>query len=133
MVAGTFRRDGTARRVPGGYQVSGRWGFASGIAHSTWTIGGFSVYDGDAPQLTVSGVPQARVLFFPTADAEIIDTWHVAGLRGTGSHDYAVGDLCVPERRALWLYDGPVQPGPLYTLPALALFVAHGPILDQRD
>jgi len=124
VVAGTFRRNGTARRVPGGYHVSGRWGFASGISHSTWTIGGFNVYDGDMPRFTASGVPEPRMLFFPTADAEIIDTWHVAGLRGTGSHDYAVNDLFVPERRAFWFSDKPVQPGPLYTLPAMALFVA---------
>ena len=123
VVAGTFRPSGTARAVAGGYRVSGHYGFGSGITHSTWTIGGFRLFDGEAPRLTASGAPQTRVLFFPTADVEIIDTWHVAGMRGTGSHDYAVSDLFVPVHRACRFSEEPVQPGPIYTLPAVALFV----------
>ena len=123
VVAGTFRPSGTARAVDGGYRVSGNWGFGSGITHSTWTIGGLRLFDGDEPRLKPSGAPETRVMFFPTAEAEISDTWHVAGMRGTGSHDYAATDLFVPARRAVWFSDEPVQPGPLYTLPTVALFV----------
>jgi indole-3-acetate monooxygenase len=123
-VAGNFRVSGTARAVDGGYRVDGKWGFGSGITHSTWTIGGFRLFDGDAPRLMPSGAPETRVLFFPTAEVEILDTWHVAGMRGTGSHDYAVEDLFVPAHRAVRFSDEPIQPGPLYTLPAVALFVA---------
>jgi alkylation response protein AidB-like acyl-CoA dehydrogenase len=124
VVAGTFRVNGTARAVDGGYRVSGNWGFGSGITHSTWTIGGFRLFDGDTPRLKPSGAPEVRVMFFPTAEAEISDTWHVAGMRGTGSHDYTATDLFVPTRRAVWFSEEPVQPGPLYTLPTVALFVA---------
>lgn len=74
--------------------------------------------------MTANGAPEMRLLFFPRSEAEIIDTWHVAGLRGTGSHDYTVTDLFVPEHRAMWFSQEPVQPGPLYTLPAMALFAA---------
>lgn len=124
IVAGAFRPNGTARAVEGGYRAGGKWGFGSGINHSTWTIGGCRLFDGDEPRLRPNGAPKARVLFFPTAEVEIADTWHVAGLRGTGSHDYTVADLFVPARRAVWFSDEPVQSGPLYTLPTVALFVA---------
>jgi alkylation response protein AidB-like acyl-CoA dehydrogenase len=124
VVAGTFKANGTARAVDGGYRVSGQFGFGSGITHSRWTIGGFRLYDGDAPRLKPGGAPDVRVLFVPTSDVEVADTWHVAGMRGTGSHDYAVNDVLVPAHRAVWFTDEPAQPGPLYTLPGLALFVA---------
>jgi alkylation response protein AidB-like acyl-CoA dehydrogenase len=65
-----------------------------------------------------------RILFFPAADCEILDTWHSIGLRGTGSHDYAVADVFVPAERSLSFQDPPVEPGPLYAIPTIALFGA---------
>jgi len=124
VVAGAFRPNGVAQAVDGGYRVSGRWALGSGITHSTWTLAGCRIFDGEQPRLTSSGAPELRLLFFPTADVEIVDTWHVAGLRGTGSHDYQVADLFVPAHRACWFSQEPVQPGPLFTLPAIALFAA---------
>ena len=124
IVAGAFRSNGMARVVDGGYRAEGRWALGSGITHSTWALGGCRTYDGEAPRLTKSGTPELRLLFFPTSEVEIIDTWHVAGLRGTGSHDYRIAELVVPAHRACWFSEEPVQPGPLYTLPAIALFAA---------
>src|SRR5262249_33555394 len=63
-----------------------------------------------------------RILFFPAADCEILDTWHSIGLRGTGSHDYTVTDVFVPATRSLSFREPPVEPGPLYTMPTIALF-----------
>jgi alkylation response protein AidB-like acyl-CoA dehydrogenase len=82
------------------------------------------VFDGETPRLAPNGRPELRLLFFHTPEAEVIDTWHAAGLRGTGSHDYRVADLFVPAHRACWFTQEPVQPGALYTLPAIALFAA---------
>jgi alkylation response protein AidB-like acyl-CoA dehydrogenase len=82
------------------------------------------VFDDDAPRLTPSGAPELRLLFFPRSEVELIDTWHVAGLRGTGSHDFTVNDLFVPAHRACWFADEPVRPNPLYTLPFITLSVA---------
>jgi alkylation response protein AidB-like acyl-CoA dehydrogenase len=65
-----------------------------------------------------------RLLFFPRSDVEIIDTWHVGGLRGTGSHDYRVQDLFVPAHRTCWFTEEPVEPGPLYTLPLITMSTA---------
>jgi alkylation response protein AidB-like acyl-CoA dehydrogenase len=125
VVAGAFRPTGVAEVVDGGYSVTGRRPLGSGIVHSAWVLGACVVQDGDRPRLTASGRPEFRFMFFPKAHTEVIDTWHVAGLRGTGSHDYQVSDLFVPAHRAFWFSEEPVQPGPLYTLPAIAIFAAY--------
>lgn len=122
VAAGAFRVAGTARAVEGDYIVSGRWSLGSGIPHATWALGGCRILDGEVPRQGPNGGPVPLIAFFPREDVEVIDTWHVTGLRGTGSHDYQVSELFVPERRTLWWSREPVHPGPLYTLPAIALF-----------
>jgi indole-3-acetate monooxygenase len=122
VVAGALRPSGTARLAPGGYRVSGRWGFASGIDHCDWWNGGCIVHGDEAPRLTGAGAPpQSLLVFFPAADGERIDTWDTGGLRGTGSHDYAVHDLFVPNERACAFDAAPRVPGLLYRLPRQAL------------
>jgi alkylation response protein AidB-like acyl-CoA dehydrogenase len=120
IVAGSLRPDGIARTATSGYHVSGRWTMASGINHSTWVLGACRVFDGDMPRLTPRGIPETRVVFVPRSEVEIIDTWHVAGLRGTGSHDYQVHQVFVPADRACRLVDEALQPGPLYKLPYIS-------------
>jgi alkylation response protein AidB-like acyl-CoA dehydrogenase len=101
-------------REDAAYRVTGRWRFASGCQHCDWLMGGCIVQDG--------GSPHARMVFFPVRDAEIIDTWTVSGLRGTGSHDMAVRDLRVPVARSVSITDDrPVAPGPLYAFPIFGL------------
>jgi alkylation response protein AidB-like acyl-CoA dehydrogenase len=114
VTGGAFRPDGQAVAVEGGYRVTGRWSLGSGCQHSASLVGGCRILDGDQPRLRANGTPVIRLVFFPAADCEIIDTWHAAGLRGTGSHDYAVADLFVPARRSLSFREPPVHPGPLY-------------------
>ena len=87
--------------MEGGYRVTGRWQMGSGCQHTNWLVGGCRIFDGEEPRLNADGTPARRMLFFPTEDCEIIDTWHTAGLRGTGSHDYAVSDVFVPATRSL--------------------------------
>src|SRR6516162_7686922 len=120
--AGALRRFGNAVVVEGGYRVTGRWPLGSGCQHSGWIVGGCRILDGDQPRLMPDGTPLVRILFFPAADCEILDTWHSIGLRGTGSHDYTVTDVFVPAARALSFRDPPVEPGPLYAIPTIALF-----------
>lgn len=114
VTGGVYAPRGTAVPAAGGFRVSGRWPFASGSEHCRWLMGGCLVRDG--------GPPRARMMLFPAAEARILDTWHVAGLRGTGSHDMTVDDLFVPAERSVSLTeDRPRAPGPLYAFPVFGL------------
>lgn len=116
---------GRAKQVEGGYLVSGRWPFSSGVDNSSWNMLGGLVRDenGDAP-------PEHRLFMLPKADYRIVDTWHAAGLKGTGSKDVETEETFVPEHRTLAARDmrgGPspgseVNPGPLFRLPLFAVF-----------
>jgi alkylation response protein AidB-like acyl-CoA dehydrogenase len=124
VVAGTFRPNGVARPVAGGYQVNGQWPLASGSSHATWLVGGCRIFDGDQPQLTPTGRPLTRLMFLPVSAATILDTWHTAGLRGTASNDFLVRDLVVPAHRTCWFTHAAVRLEPQYRLPAIAFFAA---------
>ena len=95
-LAGSIRALGRATPVVGGYRVSGRWDFASGIQHATWLVCSSIIMEGDQPRTDARGAPVWRIMWVPKAQVEILDTWHVVGLRGTGSHDFAVDDVFVP-------------------------------------
>jgi len=106
FIAGMFSPGGSrAVACPGGYRVSGRWHTCSGSLHCTWLIGGTTVYEADAETLRrgPAGAPLQRLNFIPRAAVEVLDTWHVAGLQGTNSHDVHVHDVFVPE--AFGAYD----------------------------
>ena len=80
----------------------------------------------------VDGEPQRGnlMMLIPTQDVEILDTWFVGGMRGTGSHDYAVHDRFVPTAYTFNAFDDPpLHPGPLYRLPVIVtLCSALGPL-----
>ena len=134
VVAGSVNASGTARAVPGGYRVSGRWPFASGIDHSAWAYGNCVVQDGDRPRTGPAGAPEMRFAFFPVEACQVHDTWHVSGLKGTGSHDFTVTDVFVPEERSFPAFTAPpFQPGALYACPFVTYFAASiaGPPLGM--
>jgi indole-3-acetate monooxygenase len=118
VAAGVWAPRGAARRVDGGYRVSGRWAFCSGIMHSDYLFGGCVVRDeGDD-----AGTP--RILGLAVSDLQILDTWHTSGLCGTCSQDAVADDVFVPEHRSLWLLDPPTSASALYRFPIFAFF-AH--------
>ena len=118
ILAGTLNPTGRAVAVPGGYRVTGQWSYGSGIQHSNWILGNCVVIDGNTARTNPDGSPVIRLMIFPRSDVSVIDTWRVSGLRGTGSHDFRVDDLFVPEQRAIMGFGGtPTQPGRLYGLP----------------
>jgi alkylation response protein AidB-like acyl-CoA dehydrogenase len=85
--------------VEGGIRVTGRWGFATGSRHATWLGAHVPIFEPDGtPRMNPNGRPFVRTVLFPKLSAEIIDNWHVIGLRGTGSDSYAVNDLFVPQK-----------------------------------
>ncbi|MGH7923359.1 MAG: acyl-CoA dehydrogenase family protein, partial [Candidatus Binatus sp.] len=97
IIAGGFAPRGQAEVIDGGYRVSGRWGFASGCQHSQWLFGNCVVMENSRPRAgLIPGSPEARAMMFAPSKAQIIDTWSVNGLRGTGSHDIAVENIVVP-------------------------------------
>jgi alkylation response protein AidB-like acyl-CoA dehydrogenase len=117
IIAGALAPNGKAVAVEGGFRVTGHWPFGSGIMHSGWTVGMSIILEDGKPRRTPTGAPDMRVMFFPTSAVEVIDTWDVGGLRGTGSHDYQVSDLFVPDAYAVGGLDDPIIPGPLYAFP----------------
>src|SRR5579885_1668201 len=86
---------GRAQRVPGGYRLSGRWPFSSGIDCANWNMIGALCIDEEI------GRSEPRIFLLPASDYRIIDTWQVIGLAGTGSKDVEVSDVFVPHHRTL--------------------------------
>jgi alkylation response protein AidB-like acyl-CoA dehydrogenase len=113
-LAGSIRPQGRARRVDGGYRIGGRWDFASGVTHARWLMCPCVLWDGDRPLCAPAGAPIARIFWVPIEDATILDTWHVLGLRGSGSHDFTLADVFVPESRSVSITERPRENGLLY-------------------
>jgi len=110
IFSGALNPLGRATRVDGGVRASGRWPFASGCLHSDW-FWGQCVLEED-------GKPQLLEVLVSRSDFQVIDTWHVAGLRGSGSHDVEIRDLFVPERFTTRVGSGRLHAsGPLFRLP----------------
>jgi indole-3-acetate monooxygenase len=81
--AGALSPHAQAVPVDGGYCLSGQWPFGSGCQHASWLLGQSIVLNDGRPHLLPNGIPDMRVAVFPAEQAEILDTWHVAGLQGT--------------------------------------------------
>jgi indole-3-acetate monooxygenase len=109
--AGCYMPTGTAVGTRGGFRISGRWAFASGIRHAQWVSGTARVLRDGRPGT------ERRVFVLPVREVEIHDNWQVAGLRGTGSCDFSVSDRLVPEALT-WDHESalPRRGGALYRL-----------------
>jgi 3-hydroxy-9,10-secoandrosta-1,3,5(10)-triene-9,17-dione monooxygenase len=126
LIASTYMPKGQVKPVEGGFQFSGRWGFSSGIDHCQWVFLGGLIFDpaGKNP-------PEYRTFLLPRSDFEVVDTWHVMGLKGTGSKDIVVKGCFVPEYRTHKASDGFMGTNPggstftsqLYDLPFGQIFV----------
>ncbi len=120
IVAGTaVPGGGTATRVEGGYVVSGRWPFGSGCRESQWMLANFDFN---------------RALyraFLRPSECTVLDNWDMTGMRGTGSHDWTVDEVFVPEHRTVQVNGRLLTnqwqkwPGTLYQLPVHALVGPH--------
>lgn len=87
--------SGRAERVEGGYRLTGKWPFSSGIDPCQWVqLGAMVAAEG-------GGAPERRYFLVPRADYEIHDTWQVAGLQGTGSKDVSTAGVFVPDYRTV--------------------------------
>ena len=128
VVAGQLAPRGTGKPVSGGYVVTGRWGFSSGILHADWLLGAFKTESaaGDGAAAADGGTGFGRMVVFavPKSDAEVIDSWYVAGLQGTGSLDFRVDELFVPEEMTYDLGISAVRGGDLFRL-GMPAFVSN--------
>ena len=107
---------GRAVRVPGGYSVTGRWPFGSGAPHGTWFSPICAVEEG--------GRATGEMIFVlaPRKDVLLHDNWRVSGLCATGSVDFELVEVFVPDRFAHGFQPHPTQPGTLYRLPTRSIF-----------
>jgi len=125
VVANTPAATATAVVVPGGYRVTGRQGFSTGCRHASWVAAHAQVTDGGRVRLEDNGQPETRYCLVPVGEAELLDTWRVRGLRGTGTHHFQVTDVFVPEERTVLSVTAPLfEPGPLYQIPRTLLFAS---------
>jgi alkylation response protein AidB-like acyl-CoA dehydrogenase len=118
---------GTLRRVEGGYVADGQWAFGSGLPHADWVISRGRLLGPDgSPELDERGQPRTRAFAVPADETELVDTWSVPGLLGTGSFDYAMRGVSVREELTFDL-GAPWTAGPRATLPIRAHFqIGHG-------
>ena len=109
---------GTAAPVAGGFQVSGRWPFGSGVHNASWAMGLCA-----QPNPVDPACPQLICCYVPAQQIKVIDNWHVSGLRGTGSCDFEINDRFVPLKHSHPLVQPvPTQPGQVYRLPNISVF-----------
>ncbi len=126
LVTGVFAPTGRAEKVDGGFRVSGRWQWGSGSQNADWVLGGCMLMENGEPMLDEAGRPRNHMMILPASEVEFLDTWQVSGLCGTGSLDYQVEDVFVPEERAVgYLPTDDSAPTPLYAFPNFT-FLALG-------
>ncbi|MGB6763601.1 acyl-CoA dehydrogenase family protein [Mycobacterium sp.] len=103
-IGGQYFPNGQGPTVGGGYRLSGAWNFGSGTAHAAYIGAGFFPMDNGEMRWVSEGIPDMRVAFLPREEVTFTDGWHVQGLKGTGSYDYNVADVFVPEYRTMPLF-----------------------------
>jgi indole-3-acetate monooxygenase len=124
VVANTPAATAKAVVVPGGYRVTGRQGFSTGCRHATWVAAHAQIIDNGQVRLE-NGTPETRYMFVPVGEAQLLDTWHVRGMRGTGTHHFAVDNVFVPaERTVLSATAALLEDHPLYRIPRTLLFAS---------
>ncbi|HEB89759.1 MAG TPA: flavin-dependent monooxygenase [Deltaproteobacteria bacterium] len=121
LISGVFAPRGRATAVEGGFRVEGQWQWGSGTWNADWILAGCQVIRDGEPERLANGTPRSRMMLVPASQVEFIDTWYVSGLAGTGSTDFAIHDVFVPEDHALGLgVEGPLA-RPLYAFPQFGL------------
>lgn len=114
IMAGSGPPKGYALPAPGGYRVTGRWTQGSNVLIAGWIHVGCHIHDGAAPRLGADGKPVYVRCVLPASQVEAIDTWDTTGMRGTGSHDFAITDVFIPDERVHGATEPSRRPGPLF-------------------
>ncbi|GIG59848.1 hydroxylase [Longispora fulva] len=141
VTAGLLFPSGRAERVSGGFRLTGRWQFGSGVTHADWVVSGAFRYRDATPEPGPDGVsPGSVLLMVPRSDVEVLDTWHTTGLAGSGSCDYAITDVFVPTEHTFTFADVFRGTGVLAhpevhmrNMPGVALGVARAALDHARE
>jgi indole-3-acetate monooxygenase len=116
---------GEARAVPGGYRATWRWSFASGCRQASWIGAHVQIIEPDGKKrLKLDGKIAVRTILLPVSSATFHDVWDVVGLNGTGTDDYSVDDLFIPEKFSALRDDASErrEAGPLYKISTSMMF-----------
>jgi len=124
LFAGSTRPTGQAVATQGGFRLSGRWSLVSGCELADYLHLISLVHEDGAPRMLAPGQPDLRLLFIPKGRYAILDTWHVGGLRGSGSHDVVVDDVLVPIEDSFAPAPPAESHSPLAQLPIIPMMVA---------
>jgi alkylation response protein AidB-like acyl-CoA dehydrogenase len=114
IMAGSGPPKGRAVPVPGGYRLTGRWSQGSNILIAGWVHVGCHLYDGERPRIGPDGQPVYLRCVLPASETRALDTWDTTGMRGTGSHDFTITDVFVPDAHVHAGSDESPRPQPLY-------------------
>ncbi|MFB9743019.1 acyl-CoA dehydrogenase family protein [Pseudonocardia sulfidoxydans] len=130
VTAGMILPTGTGKRVDGGYEVTGTYGFGSGSHHASWIGAGFVVLGDDGNPEMNGETPVCRIAFVPRDQVEFLGGWDVMGMAATGSDNYKVDGLFVPEAHTMDTFSTePVRPEAVYKLGMLGIGVGgHAPV-----
>lgn len=122
---GEGNQPGRAIEVDGGYRVTGKWMFASGIMHANWLMAICNLISAAGTPVLEKhdGKPAQRLMLIPRSSVTLHDVWHVSGLRGTGSQSFSASDVFVAGDHAIrYAPECRRQPGPLYLFSNNGLF-----------
>src|SRR5262245_606220 len=131
VIAAQFGRPMQAAPAQGGYRITGRAPFVSNSHDAHWIATTATVTAGDPAQ--AAGEPEVVMAYLSRESCQVIDTWHVMGMRGTGSHDVAATDVFMPAARTFPLVPeftpGSHYRGPLYRFPLVGTVASNLPPL----
>ena len=131
LIAAQFGRPLMATPAQEGYRISGRAPFVSNCYDADWISSTAIVMDGDQSQEDDEGQPEVLMVYFPRESCQVIDTWNVLGMRGTGSNDISVTDVFVPKARTFPFVPefepGSHYQGPLYRFPLMGVVASSIP------
>ena len=122
ILSGVFAPTGKAYQQDGGFRVRGRWAFGSGTQNADWVLAGCHYFASDGERMTdEAGNPRMHMVIVPRREVEFLDNWNVSGLCGTGSTDFCLEDVFVPETFVAGWSPSERPVGPLYRIPILTL------------